>query len=636
MIKSLYSGVTGLKTHNQRMDVIGNNISNVNTTAFKAGTVTFKDVYYQTRQRASGGDFTQGGVNPIQTGMGVQLGTVGKVMTQSGLTYSDSVFDMALEGSGFFQVMDQAGNIFYTRLGRFGLDDFGNLVDPNGNMVLGVSGNPTGVQAASQRINITIPDIPDQRAVAISEFVMGRNIYEIAIRAGQYGPGGNIGLTITHSNSPFAIMSGTQGLNVQMDLTHDYRAEAIAGRPGDVVAGAPMPPEPTLSAPPTPAEMLALAEWEQELLERISHLFATDLNEAIRIGGVNVDEALLPLEIEFSSVPSVTAAQWANNYRSIPGTDINLEFEVTAPGASGNRYEVTVSTVAGMGGVSAQWRGNVLEITLPRDRAVSEAEIQAEIARAGANPASTAGVTRAGDPAAGQPIINVRAFTFDATGNPVYATLPNPAFDPDIPIRIPDPTWVDPGDGSVAPMVANPAYQPPTIDNPAYTAGNIDSSGITNNMTLRIGMSGGEDSFFQRAFTSLSTMQLRGGSYQGPQTPDTADIFVDRDGVIYGEHPVHGLLLLGRVDIVDFVNPEGLQQVGTSYFRETLASGPAQVRIPQAESESFIVSGALEMSNVDLSNEFSDMIITQRGFQANSRIITVSDSMLEELVNLKR
>jgi flagellar hook protein FlgE len=164
----------------------------------------------------------------------------------------------------------------------------------------------------------------------------------------------------------------------------------------------------------------------------------------------------------------------------------------------------------------------------------------------------------------------------------------------------------------------------------------LDFSGVTSDMKLRVGMSGGEDSFFQTAFKSLATLQLRGGAYEGPQTPDTAEIFIDRDGVIYGEHPVHGILLLGRVDIVDFVNPEGLQQVGTSYFRESLASGPATVKIPQTESETFVLSGALEMSNVDLSNEFSDMIITQRGFQANSRIITVSDSMLEELVNLKR
>lgn len=634
MIKSLYSGVTGLKSHNQRMDVIGNNIANVNTTAYKAGTVTFKDVYYQTRQRASGGDFVRGGVNPMQVGLGVQLGTIGKVMTQSGLTYSDSVFDCALEGSGFFQVMDQVGNVFYTRLGRFSLDDFGNLVDPNGNMVLGVSGDPTGVIASQQRINIHIPDIPDQRASYIEDFIVDHNSYSIMVRAGQYGPGGNMGIKISHSATSFATMSGSSGLSVQMDLTKDYRAIAV----DNLAAGG--NPEPTLSTPPTPAEMLALARWEELLVNEISALFQYDLNEAIRIGGVSVDPALLPLEVEFGAVPSVTAAQNATNYRRIPGTDIDLEFTVTAPGAAGNRYEISMTTFAGSGSVQAQWRGNVLEIKLPADRLpgaeVTAAEIQAAITRAGTNPATTAGTygvyavgdirpdgttVGAGDldigtpkPAAFQPIIVISGGTKDhvlAVGDPHPDTgVPLVAGDPliGVTIRVP----------------INP------------NTDGINFSGVSSINATRVGMANGEDSFFQKAFTSLNNMALRGGSYQGPQTPDTAEIFIDRDGIIYGEHPVHGILLLGRIDIVDFVNPEGLKQVGTSYFSETLNSGPAMVKIPQTESETYVISGALEMSNVDLSNEFSDMIITQRGFQANSRIITVSDSMLEELVNLKR
>ncbi|MCL1788733.1 MAG: flagellar hook-basal body complex protein [Oscillospiraceae bacterium] len=825
MIKSLYSGVTGLKSHNQRMDVIGNNIANVNTTAYKAGTVTFKDVYYQTRQRASSGDFIRGGVNPTQIGMGVQLGTVGKVMTQSGLTYSDSVFDMALEGSGFFQVMDQMGNIFYTRLGRFGLDDFGNLVDANGNMVLGVSGDPTGVMASQQRIRIEIPDIPNQAANVRRDFTIGGQSYQISVTAAGYGPGGNIGLTINHANSPFATMSGTQGLNVLMDLTKDYE---------DIVRNDPTS-EYFVPHPGAAATVVQLAQYDQEVVAAISRAFSDDLNEAIRLGGVNVDQALIPLVVEFGSVPDITAAQTADNYREIPGianantqwaldftgeqraalsayataitrlvnsnpatyntaaaintavtaalivpapipdtpleaakrayqallaapgtpaltnteamnvnndlaarmviasnwntvwqdfsatqrnalnnfatavrdlafglitppaafaaatitsdpgyaairsnllsagftateetalltaldtqytavpvgfptatefaatlpalfsanssinaaatnafvngvpalfsglstsnpnaSGVSLEFMVTNPGARGNNYEVKMQAVAGSGNVTAQWSGNILEIRIPKDRPagseVTAEEIQNAINKLTGNSATTPGTLKesfgaynAGDELNGLPVIIVRAI---ATPN-----------DPSEPRQ---------------PLAMNAA---------------LDFTNVNTSDPLRVGMSGGEDSFFQTAFKSLATLQLRNGAFEGPQTPDTAEIFIDRDGVIYGEHPIHGILLLGRVDIVDFVNPEGLQQYGTSYFRESLASGAPTVRIPQTESETFVISGALEMSNVDLSNEFSDMIITQRGFQANSRIITVSDSMLEELVNLKR
>ena len=101
MVKSLYSGVSGLKTHQSKMDVIGNNIANVNTTGFKSGVVTFKDVYYQNKINPSSGTSTLGGVNPAQVGYGVRLNSTVANMTQSGFTYTDSKWDMALDGEGF-------------------------------------------------------------------------------------------------------------------------------------------------------------------------------------------------------------------------------------------------------------------------------------------------------------------------------------------------------------------------------------------------------------------------------------------------------------------------------------------------------------------------------------------------------
>ena len=129
MVRSLFSGVSGLKTHQQKMDVIGNNIANVNTTGFKTSVTTFQEVYYQTKKNGSAGTSMQGGVNPSQVGYGTKLGAIGQVMGQSGFTYSDSVYDCALSGDGFFQVMDEAGNIFYSRAGVFNVDNAGNLVD---------------------------------------------------------------------------------------------------------------------------------------------------------------------------------------------------------------------------------------------------------------------------------------------------------------------------------------------------------------------------------------------------------------------------------------------------------------------------------------------------------------------------
>ena len=132
MVKSLYTGVSGMKTHQQKMDVIGNNIANVNTTGYKTNVVTFADVYYQTKKSPSGASTTLGGVNPTQVGYGVKMNTTTPNMTQSGFTFSDSIYDMAIDGKGFFQVMDGAGNILYTRAGIFKVDEEGNLVNASG------------------------------------------------------------------------------------------------------------------------------------------------------------------------------------------------------------------------------------------------------------------------------------------------------------------------------------------------------------------------------------------------------------------------------------------------------------------------------------------------------------------------
>ena len=97
-----------------------------------------------------------------------------------------------------------------------------------------------------------------------------------------------------------------------------------------------------------------------------------------------------------------------------------------------------------------------------------------------------------------------------------------------------------------------------------------------------------------------------------------------------------GLQILGRIDLATFGNAKGLMQTGNTYFSATASSGTAKLAIPGEEGTGAIKNSALEMSNVDLAQEFSDMIVTQRGFQASSRMITVSDTMLEELINLKR
>ena len=525
-MKSLYSGVSGLKTHNQRMDVIGNNIANVNTTAFKTSTVTFKDIFYQNKSTASSGDALTGGKNPNQVGYGASLGTISQVMTQSGFTYSDRVTDCAIEGEGFFQVMDEAGNIFYTRAGVFSVDNYGNLTDPNGNIVLGVSGDPTGIEASSQRINLFVPAVTNNAAYAEKTI----NGHVLRISASTYGEEGNLSFSILNSKSPFATLNG-DSLTIEMDLEKEYTT---------------------------------VEEFE------------TAVNDAIAAGGVTLADGVLPLNFDFETLPADTAAAKAKNTMSIvdktdPTKKIELTFEANTAGEFANGYEIDVkSTTAAT--PSARWSDNVLIISIPDTGTTAIADIQKAIYQAaGAADDGTGGNDR---------------LKLTVTGNAVDGANLK--------------TYLDGAMG-------------------------------------RVGLQDGQDNFFADVASSLGTVKLTDGRVAAPQTTqDLESIFIDDSGVIYGVHAVHGTIAMGRIDLVTFENPTGLNQVGTSYWTESLSSGQAVVKQAGLHGAGNVVSGALEMSNVDLSQEFSDMIITQRGFQANSRIITVSDTMLEELVNLKR
>ncbi|MDR0804206.1 MAG: flagellar hook-basal body complex protein [Oscillospiraceae bacterium] len=723
MMKSLYSGVSGLKVHNQRMDVIGNNIANVNTTGYKTSTVTFRDVFYQTKQNSSSGNNASGGLNPKQVGYGAKLGSINQVMTQSGFTYSDSVYDVALSGDGFFQVMDNSGAIYYTRNGLFNVDDYGNLVDSNGYIVLGVRGDPTGVDASSQRIHLDIPAVQNSQASAYKE-IEG---YGITIKAPGYGPDGNISVTFTQSPVPFATLNGTN-LTVQLDLTRSF------------------------------------ANGDE---------FEAAVNAAIRAGGVNLPDTVIPLEIEFDSTPPDTASQTAQNTMEFLNPDGTVkgywEFEAITPGVYANAYEIDVKTSETATVPVARWAGNVMTITVPGavDKNMYKTNPSLDVSdftSANYDPTSQyydieLDVSNPGTPAnpnplynTGSPDYNIKAdsgLTIQQGYDPTYKkTIPNnkymqPIYDfslADVQAAVnkaagmtlntttTPPQW-EGGDENKYIQVKNYAFNAgqntwvvddyyddgtalkigiidpstktdnvvvnnPSLDvsrrgtvanpNPLYdttsplydieldvsdptsanydltsiyynekfdsTSGNYDptykrtvdfetwnaNEVITPNIK-RVGLADGSDNFYSRMAKALQTVPLQDGRFAAEQTvADLTTIQIDNDGTIYGDHPVHGELILGRIDITTFENPGGLEQIGTSYWIQSRGSGPAQVKRAGIDGAATVVQGALEMSNVDLAQEFSDMIITQRGFQANSRIITVSDTMLEELINLKR
>ncbi len=136
MLRSMYSGVSGLRIHQTKLDVIGNNIANVNTTGFKASRVTFNEIFSQTLQSASGGSATRGGTNPMQIGLGANIASIDVQMTEGPAQRTDNPLDLKIEGEGFFIVTDGKGYKF-TRDGSFKVDVQGNLINSAGYRVCG-------------------------------------------------------------------------------------------------------------------------------------------------------------------------------------------------------------------------------------------------------------------------------------------------------------------------------------------------------------------------------------------------------------------------------------------------------------------------------------------------------------------
>ncbi len=182
MMRSLFSGVSGLKVHQTKMDVIGNNISNVNTIGFKSSTVTFSDVFYQTTQKASGPNAATGttGRNAMQIGLGSNVASVTAQITAPGASQrTDNPFDVMIEGDGFF-VVNYGGSNFFTKAGSFSVDAYGTLCTPSGASVMGWQVDPNDptktIADAVSPLNIMSPENLYAEPEATTEAYISGNI----------------------------------------------------------------------------------------------------------------------------------------------------------------------------------------------------------------------------------------------------------------------------------------------------------------------------------------------------------------------------------------------------------------------------------------------------------------------------
>ncbi|MBE3101381.1 MAG: flagellar hook-basal body complex protein, partial [Firmicutes bacterium] len=173
MLRSMFSGVSGLRVHQTRMDVIANNIANVNTTAFKSSRVNFQEIYSQTLKSASspanGGG--RGGTNPSQVGLGISIASIDVLHMNGSAQRTDKATDLAIEGDGFFTVSD-GSNQYYTRAGNFDMDRSGSLVTSGGLKLMGWLNDPITQQVETtgepKEINLANLVLPPKATSSIT------------------------------------------------------------------------------------------------------------------------------------------------------------------------------------------------------------------------------------------------------------------------------------------------------------------------------------------------------------------------------------------------------------------------------------------------------------------------------------
>lgn len=545
MMRSMYSAVSGLKTHQTKMDVIGNNIANVNTVAFKSSSVVFQDVLYQMTSNASGANAATGtgGVNAKQIGLGVTTGATNLSITTSGAAETTGrAFDIRLSDqstTNFFVVNNGSENLF-TRAGSFYVDGAGNLcMTSTGYTVMGWQVDPTTgnikkdtVSALRVMQTSNLTSAPEATTQANVSGIIDKNDKDVLSDNGLVKTltfFDNLGYSYT---ARFAMKStGTDG-------KYTVELEKILNSDGT-----------TFYDPETSK---------------------VDLSD---IFGAKTTNATL------GSYNQVQSGYYYDNNKFYVGSNAN--------------------------GTEISWNGTVFgdktgnTYSLKQVYGIPDAMVS-KIANKQAAAAITNGtLTITGD---------VTDYAID------FSTK----------------------DGTFTGVGAR------TSNNKTNTV-TLNMSKLGNNPTqfddITIDFSGLKDADNGGKSTAvMSTGSIDDGvTGKGKKLGAMIGISIDNNGLITGTYDNGNTETLGQIAVAQFANASGLEKVGENCYRTTLNSGEFDgIGVEISADGSSMTSGELEMSNVDLSTEFTQMIITQRGFQANSRIITTSDTLLEELVNLKR
>ncbi len=586
MMRSLYSGVAGLKTHQTKMDVIGNNIANVNTTAFKSSSITFSELMSQTTQKASGPNATTGigGTNARQIGLGVKSGAININITGQGSAQSTgNPFDIMITGDNFFVVNNGTEN-FFTRDGSFYVDGAGNLAMTS-----------TGYNVMGWAVDEETMDIKQDTVSALRIMSAANMTYPPEATSKAYMSG------ILDKNDTDVTSASGKAVNLNFfdALGYSYTAKFVFKQSDDVNSYS-VELDKLLDATGNEVDTSELQFGEETKQEKETSVMLNKESYKWNAGTLTLQNRD---GVDLVNLNDLFEGNATDGY-----TLKDLEAEVTVAGEQATVQDALdmIARAYGYEGSTDEFLNLYVDSKATEGNTVSMTQLLANLVQ---NPG--------GDPEVAD-VFPIGAESLTADGRTFTGfTL---AFNPD--------TGKFAGIGGSLNPIVLALNDPDGAENTA-PAGNFSN--------IEIDFS--ECSMFDNKGTSTigATSGDQDGLGSGRRLGDMIGVSVQQNGMIYASYDNGMTKLLGQIATANFANASGLEKQGDNLYSATLNSGEFDgVGVDITANGGYMSTGQLEMSNVDLSAEFTEMITTQRGFQANSRIITVSDTLLEELTNLKR
>ena len=667
MLRSMYSGISGMRVNQTKLDVIGNNISNVGTTSFKSSNARFSDMLSQSVSDAMSPSNNSGGINAKQVGLGVQLASISTVMTQGTMQPTNRALDVAIDGEGYFmvskgpqifdgslQVNHQAGShtiteqslqnstsqIVYTRDGAFTLDEEGNLLTSDGSRILGYS--LTNDDSSKEATGIS----PNPVKAGGLDFV--------------FGPGSQL--------NGYKVVLGSIGPNTTTSASVD-NAEKIITVNGDFATAGALTPAQIESAV---NKALSSAGISQSVSVSGSTTNVSNLSSEAILGGVD-DKSALPVSVggftvNFGTGSDLEGYKVVINKITTGNSDVNID---------DTNKEIFINALAGD---SATVLNNLIKTKLTDAGKKTTVSLEGTLSSGlVAGQRYESGEILGGlDKASPTNLISVAGLNLTISEG---ATLNGYKFIVG---------KVSPGTATDAQV--NTSAKTITI-NGDFVSGNLETAAVQNAINAAIAAKGINQSVVATAVDTTTNKPMAiaeslvvsiesiGGTPVESISEDGAIVFVDAtknlrsydgelktlripekvtiagsnvemriktytidaNGIINGVLEDGRVAALGQIAMASFRNTEGLTKLGGNLYSSSVNSGEAVIKsgvgtINDDNSNGYgdNLQGMLEMSNVDLAEQFTDMIVASRAFQAAGKMITTGDEILQDIINLKR